>query len=70
MNNNFVYSDDSCCFRCSRHYFDLVKRDYCNRDGHTVKPYNKACAYFNEIRGRFGGWTEPVKEGPTQLTLF
>lgn len=54
--------------RCSLLRYDLVKRDYCMRDGHQVKPYFRACEHFNEILGRFGGWTAPVKEEPKQLT--
>lgn len=70
MDTNFVYSDEPCCLRCSLLRYDLVKRDYCMRDGHQVKPYFRACEHFNEILGRFGGWTAPVKEEPKQLTLF
>lgn len=58
---NFVYSDDRCCFRCSLMYFDMIKREYCKRTGLPVRPYNKACADFNEICGRFGEMTKRVE---------
>lgn len=70
MPENFVYSDEPCCFRCSRLYFDIDKGDCCKWDGHQVKPYLRACEHFNEICGRFGGWTKPEKPSPQQLTLF
>lgn len=57
MPENFVHSDEPCCFRCSLLFYDIVKHDCCKRDGHQVKPYFRACEHFNEIRGRFGGWT-------------
>ena len=56
--DNFVHSDENCCLRCSRLRYDLQRKDYCSRDGHQVKPYHKACEHFNEICGRFGGWTK------------
>ena len=76
MTPEFVYSDEPCCMRCSYLRFDMDRMtDYCKRDGHAVKQYYKACEHFNEILGRFGGWTAPEKEEPKQqqplqLTLF
>ena len=62
MDTNFVYSDEPCCFRCSRLRHDVDRHtDYCWRDGHAVKQYYRACEYFNKICGRFGGWTAEEK---------
>lgn len=74
MTPDFVYSDEPCCMRCSYLRFDMDRMtDYCKRDGHAVKQYYRACEHFNEILGRFGGWTKPEEPEHVQhkqLTLF
>ena len=57
-NSDFVFSNENCCFRCAKMLFDMQKRYYCGITQKPVKPYNKACVRFNEISGRFGGFTK------------
>lgn len=66
MNKFFVFSDEPCCLRCSRFMCNVGRTTcyYCNLDGHEVKGWYAACEHFNEIRGRFGGWTAEVAEEP------
>lgn len=66
--SKFVFSNEPCCFRCS-HFRCNVGRNgkveyYCNRYGCAVKGWYAACEHFNEICGRFGGWTVEVMEEP------
>lgn len=66
--SRLAFSDEPCCFRCSRLRFDTDRMtDYCNLDGHTVRGWYAACEHFNEICGRFGGWTAEVAEEPQPL---